>query len=116
MAMRIINKAGAGLIIYLPEEGRAFGILDKLRGYERQDQGSDTFKAGRELGFGDDQRDYLACAEILRELGLGQIRLLSSNPAKRSALEREGILVINLVAIETSKRHFARIICRTKKG
>ena len=114
-ALRAIHKEGYGLLIYHPEEGRGIGILNKLRAYELQDQGADTVEANRKLGFGDDERDYTACAEILKDLGFLKVRLLSNNPAKKRALERAGIRVVKLVPIEVPPGRHSRNYLKTKK-
>jgi len=115
MAMRAVQRAGNGAIIYHPEEGRGIGILNKLRAYELQDQGADTVEANRKLGFADDERDYSACAEILKDLGFFRISLLSNNPDKMKALERAGIKVARMVSIEVPPRRFSRNYLKTKK-
>jgi GTP cyclohydrolase II len=115
MAMRAIHRAGSGAIIYHPEEGRGIGILNKLRAYELQDRGADTVEANRKLGFADDERDYSACAEILRDLGFLRIRLLSNNPDKMEALEKRGIRVVELVSIEAPPRRSSQNYLKTKK-
>ena len=115
MAMRAIQRAGSGAIIYHPEEGRGIGILNKLRAYELQDRGADTVEANRKLGFADDERDYSACAEILKDLLFLRIRLLSNNPEKMKALERSGIRVAEMVSIEVPPRPSSRNYLKTKK-
>ncbi len=115
MAMRAIRREGRGIIIYHPEEGRGIGILNKLRAYELQDQGADTVEANRKLGFADDERDYSACAEILRDLGFLQVRLLSNNPAKARALRKAGVRVVELVSIEVPPRRSSQNYLKTKK-
>jgi len=115
MAMRAIQRAGSGALIYHPEEGRGIGILNKLRAYELQDQGADTVEANRRLGFADDERDYSACAEILKDLGFLRISLLSNNPDKMKALERAGIRVVRMVSIEVPPSRSSRNYLKTKK-
>ena len=114
-AMREINKAGNGVIIYHPEEGRGIGLLNKLLAYELQDKGADTVEANRELGFEDDERDYAACAEILQDLGVLRIRLLSNNPQKLKALESAGLQVLERVSIEMTPRRSRQNYMKTKK-
>jgi len=114
-AMREINKAGNGVIIYHPEEGRGIGLLNKLLAYELQDKGADTVEANRELGFEDDERDYAACAEILEDLGALRIRLLSNNPQKLKALETAGLQVLERVSIEMTPRRSRQNYMKTKK-
>jgi GTP cyclohydrolase II len=96
-AIRHIAAAGSGLIIYLAQEGRGIGLVNKLRAYELQDHGLDTFEANEQLGFDADERHYLVAAEILRQLGFVRVRLLTNNPEKIAALERAGIEVVERV-------------------
>jgi 3,4-dihydroxy 2-butanone 4-phosphate synthase/GTP cyclohydrolase II len=92
--MAAITAEGAGVIVYLRgHEGRGIGLLAKLQAYALQDQGRDTVDANIELGFAEDARDYAAAAQILRDLKLSDIRLLTNNPAKSTALERYGVTV-----------------------
>jgi len=114
-AMRQINRAGSGVIIYHPEEGRGIGLLNKLLAYELQDQGADTVEANRKLGFGADERDYAACAAILKDLGVRRVRMLSNNPKKLSALEGAGIRVVERVSIEIAPRRSTQHYLKTKK-
>ena len=78
-AMRLINKSGGGVLIYHPEEGRGIGLLNKLLAYELQDKGADTVEANKRLGFGADERDYAACAAILKDLGVRRVRMIPSS-------------------------------------
>lgn len=114
-AMRQINKAGNGVIIYHPEEGRGIGLLNKLSAYELQDRGADTVEANKKLGFGADERDYAACAAILKDLGVRSVRLLSNNPRKLRALEAAGIRVMERVSIEITPRRSTQHYLKTKK-
>ncbi len=99
-AMEIIEDEGSGVIIYQQQEGRGIGIINKIRAYALQDQGMDTVQANLELGFGVDERSYELCAAVLRDLGVLQIRLLSNNPGKISALEKAGLVVAERVPLE----------------
>jgi GTP cyclohydrolase II len=92
-AIREINQAGGGVLLYLAQEGRGIGLVNKLRAYALQDDGFDTLDANGQLGFDDDERVYLPAAQMLRQLGFTRIRLLTNNPAKVSALTRLGIAV-----------------------
>ncbi len=114
-AMRQISKAGSGVIIYHPEEGRGIGLLNKLRAYELQDQGADTVEANKRLGFGADERDYAACAAILKDLGVQRVRMLSNNPRKLKALEAAGIQVLERISIEIAPRRSTQHYLKTKK-
>ena len=96
-AVRHIGAVGAGIILYLAQEGRGIGLVNKLRAYTLQDQGLDTFEANEQLGFDADERHYLVAAEMLRQLGFSRIRLLTNNPEKIAALQRSGIDVVERV-------------------
>lgn len=115
VAMRMIQTEGQGVVIYHPEEGRGIGLLNKLRAYELQDQGVDTVEANHRLGFDADQRDYSVCAEIVKDLGISRVRLLSNNPGKFKALEDAGIQVLERIPIEISPRCTTRKYLKTKK-
>jgi 3,4-dihydroxy 2-butanone 4-phosphate synthase/GTP cyclohydrolase II len=99
-AMRMIEKAGKGVIVYMNQEGRGIGLLNKLKAYKLQEEGRDTVEANIELGFQADQRDYGVGAQILRDLGVKKIRLMSNNPKKRTGLIGYGLEIIENVSIE----------------
>jgi GTP cyclohydrolase II len=99
-AMRMIAEAGAGVIVYLRQEGRGIGLLDKLRAYNLQDQGYDTVEANLALGHQPDERDFSIAALILQDLGVRSARLLTNNPEKIACLERLGFSVIERIALE----------------
>lgn len=97
-AIRQIAAAGAGIVLYLAQEGRDIGLVNKLRAYELQDRGFDTFDANEALGFDADERVFLPAAEMLRQLGIGRVRLLTNNPHKVDALAEAGVEVADRVA------------------
>ena len=97
-ALQLIAAEGAGVLLYLRDEGRGIGLANKIRAYQLQDRGLDTVEANRRLGFADDARDYSLAAAMLRALGLEEVRLLTNNPGKVEGLERAGIRVIERVA------------------
>jgi len=96
-AIATITEAGGGVLLYLAQEGRGIGLVNKLRAYQLQDAGFDTIDANEQLGFDADERVYLPAAEMLRQLGLSSVRLLTNNPEKVAALERYGIRVVERV-------------------
>lgn len=98
-AMAMVANAGVGVILYLRQEGRGIGLLDKLRAYNLQDQGYDTVDANLMLGHEADERDYSLAALILEDLGVQSIQLITNNPAKISALEAKGITVAERVSL-----------------
>jgi GTP cyclohydrolase II len=109
-----IARAGSGLLLYLAQEGRGIGLVNKLRAYRLQDAGFDTLDANEQLGFDADERVYLPAAEMLRQLGYGIVRLLTNNPEKVAALERYGIRVVERVPhVFPSNGHNERYL-RTK--
>ena len=99
-ALQIIEEEGKGLVLYMNQEGRGIGLLNKLKAYKLQEQGRDTVEANIELGFAGDQRDYGVGAQILRELNVTKMRLMSNNPRKRAGLSGYGLEVVDTVTIE----------------
>jgi 3,4-dihydroxy 2-butanone 4-phosphate synthase/GTP cyclohydrolase II len=114
-AMQMIEQAGCGAVVYQLQEGRGIGIINKIRAYALQDNGADTVEANERLGLAVDLREYRQCAEILFDLGLCQVRLLSNNPLKLRAMEEAGLRVVERVAIEVEHGEAAAHYMRTKK-
>src|SRR5678809_1662742 len=99
-AMTMIEAEGRGAIVYQQQEGRGIGIINKIRAYALQDDGADTVQANEELGFAVDARNYQQCAEILFDLGLCKVRVISNNPDKLKALEKAGLRIVERIPIE----------------
>jgi 3,4-dihydroxy 2-butanone 4-phosphate synthase / GTP cyclohydrolase II len=110
-----IGKSPAGVLLYLPQEGRGIGLMNKLRAYQLQDSGMDTVEANRRLGFAADSREYAFSAKILKLLGARKVRLLSNNPDKVAQLERAGIHIAERVPCQPRTSHRSRAYLRTKK-
>ena len=115
MALAMIAEQGSGVLIYEQQEGRGIGLMAKLQAYELQDAGLDTVEANERLGFKADHREFALPAEILKALGVSQVRLLSNNPDKVAALERGGIKVVERVPCEVSPSSYAEDYLKTKK-
>ncbi|RAK69894.1 bifunctional 3,4-dihydroxy-2-butanone-4-phosphate synthase/GTP cyclohydrolase II [Hymenobacter edaphi] len=110
-AMQQIEREGKGVLVYMNQEGRGIGLLNKLRAYKLQEQGRDTVEANLELGFGMDERDYGVGAQILRDLGISKMRLLTNNPRKRTGLIGYGLEIVDTVPIEmTPNEHNERYL------
>ena len=116
LALREIAKSRSGILLYLPQEGRGIGLMNKLRAYELQDRGMDSVEANERLGFAADARDYRFSAEALRALGARRVRLLSNNPDKVRQLERFGIRVVERVPCEPRVHPRTKSYLRTKKA
>jgi len=114
-AMRIIEKEGKGVVVYLNQEGRGIGLFNKIKAYKLQEQGMDTVEANLDLGFNDDERDYGVGANIMRELGLGKIRLISNNPVKKAGLEGYGLEIIENIPLEIEPNKHNRFYLETKR-
>jgi len=115
MALSLIAKAGAGVLVYELQEGRGIGLMAKLQAYELQDKGLDTVQANEQLGFKADHREFQLPAEILKALGLKAVRLLSNNPQKVAALEAAGVKVTERVPCEVEPHAASEKYLRTKK-
>src|SRR6266542_1824679 len=113
--MQMIEREGRGAIVYQLQEGRGIGILNKIRAYALQDKGADTVEANEQLGLAVDLRDYKQCAEVLFDLGLCQVRVISNNPLKLRALEGAGLKIIERVSIQVESTEEADHYLRTKK-
>ena len=116
LALKEISAVPSGLLLYLPQEGRGIGLMNKLRAYELQDRGMDTVEANEHLGFAADTRDYAFSAKVLRLLGAKRIRLLSNNPDKVKQLESGGIKVVERVPCQPAVRRHTRFYLRTKQS
>jgi 3,4-dihydroxy 2-butanone 4-phosphate synthase/GTP cyclohydrolase II len=114
-AMKRIEHEGHGAIVYQQQEGRGIGIINKIRAYALQDQGADTIEANERLGFAADMRSYEQCAEILLELGLKAVRVMSDNPAKIQALRQAGLKVVERVPLEVEPHDAFVNYLKTKK-
>lgn len=114
-SMEMIEKEGKGVIVYMNQEGRGIGLLNKLKAYKLQEDGRDTVQANEELGFKADERDYGVGAQILRDLGVTKIRLLSNNPKKRAGLIGYGLEIVENVAIEIESNEHNKLYLETKR-
>ncbi|MBN2262292.1 MAG: GTP cyclohydrolase II, partial [Prolixibacteraceae bacterium] len=114
-SMELIEKEGKGVIVYLDQEGRGIGLLNKIKAYKLQEEGLDTVDANVHLGFAPDERDYGVGAQILRELGVKKMRLLSNNPVKRVGLEGYGLTVVENIAIEVEPNEYNQFYMKTKR-
>ena len=114
-AMKMIALEGSGAIVYQQQEGRGIGIINKIRAYALQDEGADTIEANERLGLEVDRRCYEQCAEILRDLGLNRVRLMSNNPEKIQALAKKGLNVVERVSLFVPQTNEAKDYLRTKK-
>ena len=114
-AMRMVEKAGKGVVLYLNQEGRGIGLFNKIRAYKLQDQGLDTVEANLALGFKDDERDYGIGAQILADIGITRMKLLTNNPAKKVGLEAFGLTIDEIVPIEIPANSFNNRYLKTKR-
>jgi 3,4-dihydroxy 2-butanone 4-phosphate synthase/GTP cyclohydrolase II len=114
-AMRMVEAEGSGVILYMNQEGRGIGLINKLKAYKLQEEGMDTVEANLQLGFGMDERDYGVGAQILRQLGIQNIRLMSNNPKKRAGLKGYGLTIIEVVQIEVPSNIHNEKYLQTKR-
>jgi len=115
-SLRKIAKEPSGIVLYLPQEGRGIGLINKLKAYELQDEGLDTVEANRRLGFAADSRDYDFAAAALKALGVRSVRLLSNNPDKIEQLERGGVRVVKRIPCRPRTSHHSRAYLKTKQA
>jgi GTP cyclohydrolase II len=116
LSLRRIAASPCGVLLYMPQEGRGIGLMNKLRAYELQDRGMDTVEANEELGFAADSRDYRFSASALLLLGVRRVRLLSNNPDKVQQLESAGIRVVERVPCRPRTSHNSRAYLETKRA
>ena len=114
-AMEMIEKEGKGVIVYMNQEGRGIGLMNKIRAYKLQEEGLDTVDANIHLGFDPDERDYGVGASILREIGVSRMRLITNNPVKRAGLEGYGLQIVENIPIEVGINKYNERYMRTKK-
>lgn len=115
LSMKKIGQAPSGILLYLPQEGRGIGLMNKLRAYQLQDSGMDTVEANEKLGFAADAREYDFSAQVLKKLGAKRIRLLSNNPEKVRQLKKSGIEVVERVPCQPRVSKISRAYLKTKK-
>ena len=114
-AMQMVEKEGSGVVVYMNQEGRGIGFLNKLRAYKLQEQGLDTVEANEKLGFKSDERDYGVGAQILHDLGVSKLRLMTNNPKKRAGLIGYGLEIVENVALEIEANKHNEFYLKTKK-
>jgi len=113
-AMEMVEAEGKGVVIYLSQEGRGIGLLNKIKSYKLQEEGMDTVQANLKLGFGEDERDYGVGASIMRDLGLGKVKLISNNPVKRAGLEGYGIRIVETIPLVIAPNPYNEFYLETK--
>jgi len=114
-AMELIEKEGKGVIVYMNQEGRGIGLLNKLKAYKLQESGRDTVEANTDLGFQSDERDYGVGAQILRDLGVHKLRLMTNNPTKRAGLIGYGLEIVEIIPLEIESNEHNRLYLKTKR-
>ena len=114
-AMKMVEAAGKGVVLYMNQEGRGIGLLNKLKAYKLQEEGRDTVEANLELGFSQDERDYGVGAQILRQMGITKIKLISNNPRKRAGITGYGLEIVDTVPIEVPSNKHNKKYLETKR-
>lgn len=114
-AMQMIEREGKGVVVYMNQEGRGIGLMNKIKAYKLQEEGLDTVDANLHLGFNADERDYGVGAQILREIGVTKFRLMSNNPVKRIGLEAYGLSIVENVPLEVAPNQYNEFYMQTKK-
>lgn len=114
-AMKMVEAEGKGVVLYMNQEGRGIGLLNKLKAYKLQEEGKDTVEANIELGFGQDERDYGVGAQILRQMGITKIKLISNNPRKRAGINGYGLEIVDTVPIEIPSNKHNKKYLETKR-
>ena len=113
--MELIESEGKGAVIYMNQEGRGIGMMNKLKAYKLQEEGYDTLEANLKLGFNGDERDYGIGAQIIRELGISKMRLMSNNPTKRTGLVGYGLEIVENVPLEIESNEHNELYLKTKR-
>jgi 3,4-dihydroxy 2-butanone 4-phosphate synthase/GTP cyclohydrolase II len=113
--MEIIEKEGKGVVVYMNQEGRGIGLMNKIQAYKLQEQGMDTVDANLHLGFDADERDYGVGAQILSKLGVRKMRLMTNNPIKRIGLEAYGLKIVENIPLEIPTNPYNEFYMKTKK-
>ncbi len=114
-AMKMVEAEGKGVILYMNQEGRGIGLINKLKAYKLQEEGMDTVEANLHLGFGMDERDYGVGAQILRRLGISKLKLMSNNPRKRAGLKGYGLEIVDIVPIKIAPNPHNEKYLKTKR-
>ncbi|MFK7797602.1 MAG: GTP cyclohydrolase II [Aureispira sp.] len=114
-AMRRVQEEGQGVVLYVEQEGRGIGFINKMKAYQLQEQGMDTVEANLHLGFEADQRNFIPAIEALKSLGIQRLRLMSNNPLKKETVEACGVEVVEMVALEIEANEYNNFYLKTKR-
>ena len=114
-AMQMVEKEGKGMIVYMNQEGRGIGLFNKIKAYKLQEEGRDTVQANTDLGFEPDERDYGVGAQILRDMGISKIKLITNNPVKRIGLEGYGLEIVETIPNEIDTNEYNEFYMKTKR-